>query len=297
MIPPQLLLFALRDEPTPDRLLSSAQGTLELCHEDPTSFEFDEQDCPRVVLLPVIEEDLHTVKQLRSLADRHPTVLVAAWCSTAPSLSFLAYAFREGLADLLFLDASPTETAFRIKRLALRSEERWAAHQRERNAEHQLAEMRQVHQRTAHQQDQWDRKSIRQLRATRALLDGQVTPNALAVACGSEARRRRLEKAAEALSLELRTYGTGAALLEAAQIRPPTVLLADGVLPDGELPDLVAKLRNLTEELYVIAWSTDATYGPEDGIDDIVPKSHEPDGFELAMSAMLVGLGTQLTPA
>lgn len=258
-------------------------------------------DEPVVVLLPVDEQDLGSVKTLRSLRVSHPSCVVAAFSRTSPSQDFLAYAYREGLSDLLMTEASEEETRFRLRRLSKQLTERTAA---QRLLELQATKLEALTEARASREDAralWQHKAIKLVNACRLLTAGAVGPGEVAVVSESRSRRQKIIDACEFLGVPVQGFGSGRSFIDALPQGVPKVVLSDGVLPDMDVVELIKQLRHgkQAQQTYVIAWSEEDGYGPGSGVDDCTPKSAYPDGVELAVACILVGLGgmVQVQPA
>ena len=119
----------------------SAESLIEVCREQHWVVEdlgvFSEKMTldallppePAVLFLPAIERDCLGVKLAQQALLHHPYTVAALYGATLPAKQFLCLAYREGVADVIGLDADAHTLSNQVRRLGKRlSDSRVAQH-------------------------------------------------------------------------------------------------------------------------------------------------------------------------
>lgn len=257
---------------------------------------------PAVVFLPVMSEDCLGVKLAqiaKALAVPHVVVLYA---DALPAGEYLCLAFREGLDDVIALDACDDAVQIQVNRAARLLRERLDTPRIDGHSiEDKLKSLEATCRQLSRRNSKWQERI--QLLATTAgrIITGELqlagnNPYLLVVS-GSKSQASSATQLALRLGFDAKTVHSGRDALNEVRSRVPEVILTDGTLPDMDATALAAEVRKTSEgkRVAIIVWSSnpdaeDIFLAPDSGVDDFVPKSSSSESGNLLVAALLGGL-------
>lgn len=256
---------------------------------------------PTVLFLPAIEEDCLGVKLAQdALSEKQPCVIVL-YAPSLPSREFLCLAFREGVDDIITLDAdaealnSKLKHADRILQARLDSAE--TGGQLQQKIKSLQLRCEQLEQKNA----KWEERLLALSSTTTRMATGQLqlaenAPSLLIVATSNSQASSAVELS-HRLGFIARVAHTGKDGLEQIDKCPPRVILTDGILADMNAADFAPAARKAlgNKPVVIVAWSSSpeaegTLLAPDTGIDDFVLKSTTGEGTGLLAAALLGGL-------
>jgi DNA-binding response OmpR family regulator len=249
---------------------------------------------PCVVFMPALKEDLMGVKIFQAIRDSKPGPVVCLYSDILPQPEYMALAFREGVDDIIALDADPQRLDVQVSR-ALRLVNNRMQTQPQAKAtpsEESTPPCR---------CEKWKERLLALAATAGRIATGELwlsreKPELLIVS-SSVGQGKAVRELAERLGFACRTASTcDQALAEAAK-QNPRVVLADGTLPDGNVRQFAGKLRKSLGDspVVVIAWSSSPSLErevlvPGSGVDDFVAKGTTGESRQLLIGALLGAL-------
>jgi PleD family two-component response regulator len=256
---------------------------------------------PAVLFVPAIEEDCWGVKLAQdALNDKMPRVIVL-YAPSMPSREFLCLAFKEGVDDIISLDADIETLNSKLKRadhiLQARLDSVDAGGQGQRKMKSLQLRCEQLECKNA----KWEERLLALSSTATRMATGQLhiagsAPSVLIVA-SSNSQASSAAELCRRLGFKTHLAHTGKDGLEQISENPPRVILADGTLPDMNAtafaPAAGKALGN--KPVIIVGWSSspeseDTLLAPDSGIDDFVLKSTTSEGTGLLAAALLGGL-------
>lgn len=244
------------------------------------------------VFLPGVWEDLFSVKVVGELAHL-TTAFEPVIVGPAPSNGELAAAFNEGLSAYVEAPLQPGRLKQTMKRVA----ERYKRHEEIALLRHRIA-----HTGEGVPHRHLDPESVaRDHYLGQAFLDikSQKGPMAggnalILLVSSSQQQQRQLRALLEGMGFTVKEVGTMADAVGRCSAEPFTVVISDGVLPDGDAEGLAATLH---QKLHAqvprfIVWSSSPEKAlelvrPEKHIDDIILKPGPSIGLESVLPTII----------
>ena len=256
---------------------------------------------PTVLFVPAIEEDCQGVKLAQdALSEKLPRVIVL-YAPSMPSREFLCLAFREGVDDIVTLDADAETLNSKLKRadhvLQVRLDLAETGGQLQQKIKSLQLRCEQLERKNA----KWEERLLALSSTATRMATGQLrlaedAPSLLIVAT-SNSQASSAVKLSRRLGFDPRVAHTGKDGLEQIDKCPPRVILTDGTLADMNAAAFAPAARKAlgNEPVVIVAWSsspeTEGTLlAPDTGIDDFVLKSTTGEGTGLLAAALLGGL-------
>jgi len=279
------------------------QFEVEECNQPPDHEMFKSllPSTPAVLFVPAIEEDCWGVKLAQNaLNEKLPRVIVL-YAPSMPSREFLCLAFREGVDDIISLDAdietlnSKLKRAENILQARLDTMDAGGKWQQEMKSLHLHCE--QLERKNAKWEERLLALSSTSTRmATGQLILAESAPSVLIVA-SSNSQAFSAAELCRRLGFNTHLAHTGKDGLEQLSKNPPRVILTDGTLPDMNAMAFAPAARKTlgNKPVVIVAWSSspeseDTLLAPDSGIDDFVLKSTTSEGTGLLSAALLGGL-------
>ncbi|HNY28434.1 MAG TPA: response regulator [Candidatus Sumerlaeota bacterium] len=263
---------------------------------------------PAILFLPAVERDCLGVKMAQAaLLDAPPKVFDAAprvillYGPELPSKQFLCLAFREGVDDVVALDAGEEALGVQVARAmrVLRGRIESSLAGGELNTK--IRALQRVCERFEQQKARWEERYQMLVSTSVRMALGELRLNDLAprllIAATSASQAAAAQDVATQMGFMVQVAHRGADAMEMMETTPPNVLLTDGTLPDMDATGLAFSARQIlgSRPLHVIAWSgnaeaEDAFLAPDGGVDDFVLKTPGETGAHLLAAALLGGL-------
>ncbi len=254
---------------------------------------------PAVLLLPAIERDCLGVKLAQQALLHHPYTVAALYGATLPAKQFLCLAYREGVADVIGLDADAHTLSNQVRRLGKRlSDSRVAQHSSSHHEEETQA-LRQLWQKAEREGLRLSERLAQLATTASRLATGQLNLARLAptllIVAASESQSAEADALARQLGFEPRVARDGLSALALIKQCRPSVILSDSVLKDMPVTEFAKQARQELggSPVIIIVWSgnpelEDQLLVPDSAIDDFVMKS--PDMEEARhLTASLLG--------
>jgi len=256
---------------------------------------------PAVLFVPAIEEDCQGVKLAQdALSEKLPRVIVL-YAPSMPSREFLCLAFREGVDDIITLDADAETLNSKLKRadhiLQARLDSAETGGQLQQKIKSIQLRCEQLERRNA----KWEERLLALSSTATRMATGQLrlaesAPSLLIVATSNSQASSAVELSRR-LGFDPQVAHTGKDGLEQIKKRPPRVILTDGTLADMNATAFAPAARKAlgNKPVVIVAWSSspeaeDTLLAPDTGIDDFVLKSTTGEGTGLLAAALLGGL-------
>jgi PleD family two-component response regulator len=256
---------------------------------------------PAVLFVPAIEEDCWGVKLAQdALNEKFPRVIVL-YAPSMPSREFLCLAFKEGVDDIISLDADIETLNSKLKRaeniLQARLDTMDAGGRWQREVKSLQFHCEQLERKNA----KWEERllalsSTATKMATGQLILAESAPSVLIVV-SSNSQASSAAELCHRLGFNTHLANTGKDGLEQISKNPPRVILTDGTLPDMNASAFAPAARKAlgNKPVVIVAWSSspeseDTLLAPDSGIDDFVLKSTTSEGTGLLAAALLGGL-------
>ena len=253
---------------------------------------------PVILFLPAIERDCLGVKLAQQALLHNPCTVIALYGATLPAKQFLCLAYREGVADVIALDADARALSNQVRRLGKRlSDSRTAQHSRSHHEEETQA--------IRHRWQKAEREGLRlserlaQLAmtahrlATGELNLAQLAPT-LVIVVASESQSSEADLLARQLGFEPHIARDAASALTLIEEYRPNVILSDCVLEDMQVTEFAKQARQVlgNRPVTIIVWSStpeleDSLLVPDSGIDDFVLKSPDMEKAPLLTATLL----------
>jgi CheY-like chemotaxis protein len=256
---------------------------------------------PAVLFAPAAEQDCWGVKLAQDALDRNLPRVIVLYASTMPSREFLCLAFKEGVDDIINLDADSETIDAKLKRAGRLLQARLdlvdAGLQGTQKVKSLQLRCRQLEQENA----KWKERLLALSSTATRMATGQLrltdtVPSVLVVATSSS-QASSAANVCSALGFDTHVVHTGKDGLEQAAKSPPHVIITDGTLPDMNATEFAPAVRRALgrKPVVIVAWSStpeaeDALLASDSGIDDFVPKSANSESEELLAAAVLGGL-------
>ncbi len=266
--------------------------TLPTDHGDITHVMSDVQG--GVVMLPGIWTDLFCVKVIEEtalLSTPFETVIVAP----EPDLSSLVVAFNEGLSGYLKLPV----TEERLRQVISRARARFEKRVLQIEAERRFSDL-------AAQSIPFNRSkamTVRNQYLGRALIDfakrrGPVFEGTIEVllVSSSPVQQKQLEELLKASGLSTTTSGNIEEAIQGLDEKDYRVVIADGILPDGDATVLAGRVRKIAKKMpYMIVWSSspekaETLLRPENHIDEVLLKPGPDIGIESVLPSLIAAI-------
>lgn len=266
--------------------------TLPTDHGDITHVMSDLQG--GVVMLPGIWTDLFCVKVIEEtalLSTPFETVIV----DSAPDLSNLVVAFNEGLSGYLELPVTEERLRQVISRARARFEKRLLQIEAERRFSDLAAQSIPFNRSKA--------MTVRNQYLGRAFIDfakrrGPVFEGTIEVllVSSSPVQQKQLGELLKASGLSTTTSGSIEEAIQGLDEKDYRVVIADGVLPDGDVTVLAGRVRKIAKKMpYMIAWSSspekaETLLRPENHIDEVLLKPGPEIGIESVLPSLIAAI-------
>jgi PleD family two-component response regulator len=256
---------------------------------------------PAVLFVPAIEEDCWGVKLAQdALNEKMPRVIVL-YAPSMPSREFLCLAFKEGVDDIISLDADTETLNSKLKRaehiLQARLESVDAGGQGQQKMKSLQLRCEQLERKNA----KWEERLLALSSTATRMATGQLklsesVPSVLIVA-SSNSQASSAAELCRRLGFNTHLAHTGKDGLEQISKNPPRVILTDGTLSDMNATTFAPAARKAlgNKPVVIVAWSSspeaeDTLLAPDNSIDDFVLKSTTREGTGLLAAALLGGL-------
>lgn len=266
--------------------------TLPADHGDITHVMSDLQG--GVVMLPGIWTDLFCVKVIEEtalLSTPFETVIVAP----EPDLSNLVVAFNEGLSGYLKLPVTEERLRQVISRARARFEKRLLQIEAERRFSDLAAQSIPFNRSKA--------MTVRNQYLGKAFIDfakrrGPVFEGTIEVllVSSSSVQQKQLEELLKASGLSTTTSGNIEEAIQGLEEKDYRVVIADGVLPDGDATVLAGRVRKIAKKMpYMIVWSSSPEKAatllrPENHIDEVLLKPGPDIGIESVLPSLIAAI-------
>ena len=266
--------------------------TLPADHGDITHVMSDLQG--GVVMLPGIWTDLFCVKVIEEtalLSTPFETVIVAP----EPDLSNLVVAFNEGLSGYLKLPV----TEERLRQVISRAQARFEKRLLQIEAERRFSDL-------AAQSIPFNRSkamTVRNQYLGKAFIDfakrrGPVFEGTIEVllVSSSSVQQKQLEELLKASGLSTTTSGNIEEAIQGLEEKDYRVVIADGILPDGDATVLAGRVRKIAKKMpYMIVWSSspekaETLLRPENHIDEVLLKPGPDIGIESVLPSLIAAI-------
>ncbi len=256
---------------------------------------------PAVLFVPAVEEDCLGVKLAQdALNEKLPRVIVL-YAPSMPSREFLCLAFREGVDDIISLDADTETLNSKLKRAdnilqaRLDSMDAGGKWRREMKSLHLRCE--QLECKNARWEERLLALSSTATRMATGKLQLAESATSLLIVATSNSQASSAAELCRRLGFDTHVAHTGKDALEQISKNPPRVILTDGTLPDMNATAFAPAARKALGDkpVVIIAWSSspeaeEILLAPDAGIDDFVLKSTTSEGAGLLAAALLGGL-------
>jgi PleD family two-component response regulator len=215
-----------------------------------------------------------------------------------PSREFLCLAFREGVDDIITLDADIETLNSKIKRavhmLQAKLDSIDTGGQKKITSLHLHCE--QLERKNA----RWEERLLALSSTATRMATGQLrlaeNPPSVLIVASSNSQALSASELCRHLGFDVRVARSGKDALEQIIQHPPHVILTDGTLPDMNATSFAPAARKAlgNHPVVIIAWSSspeaeDTLLAPDTGIDDFVLKSTTGEGAGLLAAALLGG--------
>jgi PleD family two-component response regulator len=291
---------------------SNLESLIERCRQE----QFEVEECtqtpddklvksllsstPSILFIPAIEDDCRGVKLAQNALDNKLPRVIVLYAASMPSREFLCLAFREGVDDIITLDAddetlnSKIKRADRLLQTRLNSTDDGLLQQEIESLQHRCEQLE-------CKNAKWEERLITLSSTATRMATGQLTladehPPLLIVASSNSQASRAVELSRR-LGFDPHVAKTGKEGLEQIQQYQPKVILTDGTLPDMNATDFAQDARKASgnQPVIIIAWSSsheaeETLLAPDNCIDDFVLKSTTNEGAGLLSAALLGGL-------
>ena len=247
-----------------------------------------------VVMLPGIWTDLFCVKVIEEtalLSTPFETVIVAP----EPDLSNLVVAFNEGLSGYLKLPVTEERLRQVISRARARFEKRLLQIEAERRFSDLAAQSIPFNRSKA--------MTVRNQYLGKAFIDfakrrGPVFEGTIEVllVSSSSVQQKQLEELLKASGLSTTTSGNIEEAIQGLEEKDYRVVIADGVLPDGDATVLAGRVRKIAKKMpYMIVWSSspekaETLLRPENHIDEVLLKPGPDIGIESVLPSLIAAI-------
>ena len=256
---------------------------------------------PAVLFMPAIEEDCLGVKLAQdALSEKLPRVIVL-YAPSMPSREFLCLAFREGVDDIVTLDADAETLNSKLKHadhvLQARLDLAETGGQLQQKIKSLQLRCEQLERKNA----KWEERLLALSSTATRMATGQLrlaedAPSLLIVATSNSQASSAVELSRR-LGFDPQVAHTGKDGLEQIDKCPPRVILTDGTLADMNAAAFAPAARKAlgNKPVVIVAWSSspeteDTLLAPDTGIDDFVLKSTTGEGTGLLAATLLGGL-------
>ena len=266
--------------------------TLPADHGDITHVMSDLQG--GVIMLPGIWTDLFCVKVIEEtalLSTPFETVIVAP----EPDLSNLVVAFNEGLSGYLKLPVTEERLRQVISRARARFEKRLLQIEAERRFSDLAAQSIPFNRSKA--------MTVRNQYLGKAFIDfakrrGPVFEGTIEVllVSSSSLQQKQLEELLKASGLSTTTSGNIEEAIQGLEEKDYRVVIADGILPDGDATVLAGRVRKIAKKMpYMIVWSSspekaETLLRPENHIDEVLLKPGPDIGIESVLPSLIAAI-------
>lgn len=256
---------------------------------------------PAVLFVPAIEEDCQGVKLAQdALSEKLPRVIVL-YAPSMPSREFLCLAFREGVDDIVTLDADAETLNSKLKRadhiLQARLDSTETGGQLQQKIKSIQLRCEQLERKNA----KWEERLLALSSTATRMATGQLRlaedAASLLIVATSNSQASSAVELSRRLGFDPKVAHTGKDGLEQIDKCLPRVILTDGTLADMNATAFAPAARKAlgNKPVVIVAWSSspeaeDTLLAPDTGIDDFVPKSTTSEGTGLLAAALLGGL-------
>jgi PleD family two-component response regulator len=256
---------------------------------------------PAVLFVPAVEEDCLGVKLAQDALNEKLSRVIVLYAPSMPSREFLCLAFREGVDDIISLDADNETLNSKIKRadhiLQVRLDTVDAGGQWQQKMKSLHLHCEQLECKNA----KWEERLLALSSTATRMATGQLhiagsAPSVLIVA-SSNSQASSAAELCRRLGFKTHLAHTGKDGLEQISENPPQVILTDGTLPDMNAKAFAPAARKAlgNKPVVIVAWSSspeaeEILLAPDAGIDDFVLKSTTSEGTGLLAAALLGGL-------
>jgi len=258
-------------------------------------------ETPIVLFVPAIEEDCLGVKLAQdALESKLPRVIVL-YASSMPSREYLCLAFREGVDDIVTLDADKETFAAKVTRAARILRARMETTETGGHLQQKIKSLQLLSEQLKCRDAKWQERLLALSSTATRLATGQLrlaenAPSLLIVATSNSQATSAAELACQ-LGFNPLVSHTAKEAMEQIEKHPPQVILTDGTLPDMDARTFAHDVRKAlgNKPAIIIAWSSspeteEVLLAPDTGIDDFVLKSTTSEGGGLLAAALLGGL-------
>ncbi|MFQ5432296.1 MAG: response regulator [Nitrospinota bacterium] len=248
-----------------------------------------------IVFIPPVWEDLFCVKlidEIQTLKVPYEVIIVGG----KPSIPNLIVAFNNGLSSYIETPIDDDKLGHAVSRAASKLRKK----AEEQRIKVRLSEFESGFAPNYHSPLQAERDQI----LARAFLDfmhqrgpihnGEVH---ILVVSSSEAQEHKLENFLNNLGIKIQTASDIASAVQLATSNNYTLIISDGVLPDGDATELINKLRKTLKEQIprFLVWSSSpdrvpALLNPDNHIDDVLIKPGPGAGIEAVLPSIVNGI-------
>ena len=256
---------------------------------------------PVVLFVPAIEEDCLGVKLAQDAIEGKLPRVIILYANSVPSREYLCLAFREGVDDIIALDADKETLTAKVARAARILQARSDTAETGGHL-HQKNKSLQLHcEQLQRQNAQWQERLLALSSTATRLITGQlrVAENApsLLIVATSNSQASSVAELARKLGFDPQITHSGKDALEQIEKQLPQTILTDGTLPDMDAKTFAPAARKALggKAVIIIAFSSspeaeEVLLAPDTGIDDFVLKSTTSEGTGLLDAALLSSL-------
>ena len=256
---------------------------------------------PIVLFVPAVEEDCLGVKLAQNALNEKLPLVIVLYASSMPSREFLCLAFREGVDDIIILDADDETVNSKIMRADHMLQTRLNLADVGGQVQEKIKSLQLQCEKLERKNAKWEERllalsSTATRMATGKLHLSESVPSVLIVAASNSQASSAVDLC-RLLGFDTHVSNTGKDALEYIGKKKPQVILTDGTLSDMNAKAFAHAARKAlgNNPVVIIAWSSspeaeDTLLAPDTGIDDFVEKSTSREGTGLLAAALLGGL-------
>jgi len=256
---------------------------------------------PAMLFVPAVEEDCWGVKLAQNALNEKLPLVIVLYASSMPSREFLCLAFREGVDDIIILDADDETVNSKIMRADHMLQTRLDMVDIGGQGQEKIKSLQFQCERLERKNAKWEERLLALSSTATQMATGQLQlaesiPSVLIVA-SSNSQASSVVDLCRRLGFNTYVSNTGKDALEYIGKKKPQVILTDGTLSDMNAKAFAPAARKALKDspVVIIAWSStpeaeDNLLAPDTGIDDFVLKSTSKEGTGLLAAALLGGL-------
>lgn len=263
---------------------------------------------PSVLFVPAIEEDCLGIKLAQDALSKNLPRVIVLYAPSMPSREFLCLAFREGVDDIITLDADAETLNSKIKRADRILQVRLDSANTDGQLQQKIKSLQLRCEQLERKNAKWEERLLALSSTATRMATGQLqlaenapslrkeSPGLLIVATSNSQASSAVELSRR-LGFDPQVAHTGKDGLEQIEKRPPRVILTDGTLADMNATAFAPAARKAlgNKPVVIVAWSSspeaeETLLAPDTGIDDFVLKSTTSEGTGLLAASLLGGL-------